>query len=143
MQIARNYAVETVAGPADWFTGIVYIDTIAVPSEQSPVGAAVVRFTLGARTAWHTHPSGQTIYVTEGIGLCQRRGESIEVIGAGDRVFFENNEDHWHGAAPGHYMTHIAIQLADDNGSPVAWGEHVTDDEYAAAPATKADQSGG
>ena len=134
MQITRNGALETAVGPGDWFTGTVHIDTIAAPSEQSRVGAAAVRFTPGARTAWHTHPFGQTIYVTEGVGLCQRRGESIEVIQAGDRVFFEPNEDHWHGAAPGHFMTHIAMQLADDNGSPVTWGEHVSDEEYAAAP---------
>jgi quercetin dioxygenase-like cupin family protein len=134
MQITRNGALETAVGPADWFTGTVHIDTIAVPSEQSRVGAAAVRFTPGARTAWHTHPFGQTIYITEGVGLCQRRGESIQLIRAGDRVFFEPNEDHWHGAAPGHFMTHIAMQLADDNGSPVTWGEHVSDEEYAAAP---------
>jgi hypothetical protein len=87
------------------------------------------------RTAWHTHPFGQTIYVTEGVGLCQRRGWPVEVIRAGDRVFFEPGEDHWHGAAPNRFMTHIAMQEADDSGSPVAWGEHVTDEEYGAAPA--------
>ena len=134
MLITRNGALETAAGPADWFTGTVHIDTIAAPSEQSRVAAAVVRFAPGARTAWHTHPFGQTIYVTEGVGLCQRRGEGIEVIRAGDRVFFEPNEDHWHGASPGHFMTHTAIQLADESGSPVTWGEHVTDQEYSAAP---------
>lgn len=87
-------------GPADWFTGSVYIDTVATPSPPSRVGAAIVHFTPGARTAWHTHPYGQTIHVTEGVGLCQRRGEPIEVIRPGDSVFFEPGEDHWHGAAP-------------------------------------------
>ena len=135
MQITRNGDLETATGPSDWFTGVVYVDSIASPLEKSRVGAAAVRFTPGARTAWHTHPFGQTIYVTEGVGLCQRRSGSIEVIRAGDRVFFEPAEDHWHGAAPSHFMTHVAIQLADESGSPVTWGEHVSDEEYGAAPA--------
>jgi quercetin dioxygenase-like cupin family protein len=134
MEITRNGSIETAAGPGDWFTGSVFIDSIATPSERSRVGVAAVRFTPGARTAWHAHPLGQTIYITEGVGLCQRRGEPVEVIRAGDRVFFEPDEDHWHGATSKHYMTHVAIQLADESGSPVTWGEHVTDDEYAAAP---------
>lgn len=138
MQIMRSESLPTAVGPGDWFTGIVHIDTIAAPSEQSRVGAAAVRFMPGARTAWHTHPFGQTIYVTEGIGLCQRRGEPVEVIRAGDRVFFEPNEDHWHGADATHFMTHVALQLADDNGSPVTWGDHVTDEEYAADPKSEA-----
>ncbi|MEA2461717.1 MAG: hypothetical protein QOH90_1894, partial [Actinomycetota bacterium] len=134
MQITRNGTLETAVGPGDWFTGTVHIDPIATPSEQSRVGAAAVRFTPGARTAWHTHPFGQTLYVTEGVGLCQRRGEPVEVIRAGDRVFFSPNEDHWHGATAKHFMTHVAIQLADESGNPVAWGEPVSDDEYASAP---------
>jgi quercetin dioxygenase-like cupin family protein len=133
MQITRN-TIETVAGPSEWFTGVVYIDTVATPSEPSRLAASSVHFTPGARTAWHTHPFGQTIYVTEGLGLCQLRGGEIEVIRPGDRVFFEPGEDHWHGAAPDRFMTHMARQEADDEGSPVAWDEHVTDEEYAAAP---------
>src|SRR5205823_9021301 len=86
MQITRN-TLETSAGRRDWFTGTVFIDTLAAPSEASPVGAAAVHFTPGARTAWHTHPHGQTIWVTEGLGLCQREGGPIEVIRPGDRVF--------------------------------------------------------
>lgn len=92
MKITRN-VTETGRGPSDWFTGDVYIDTIATPSDSSPVGAASVHFTPGARTAWHTHPHGQTIWVTEGIGLCQREGGPIEVIRPGDRVFFEPGEN--------------------------------------------------
>jgi quercetin dioxygenase-like cupin family protein len=84
----------------------------------------------GARTAWHTHPLGQNIYVTEGMGLCQRRGGPIEVIRPGDRVFFEPNEDHWHGAVPDHLMTHLSIVLNDDDGNNTTWGEHVTREEY-------------
>jgi quercetin dioxygenase-like cupin family protein len=133
VQITRNN-LETGAGPADWFTGAVYIDTIATPGEVSPVGAAVVHFTPGARTAWHTHPQGQTIWVTEGVGLCQREGGAVEVIRPGDRVFFEPGENHWHGAAPSRFMAHIAIQQANEQGTPVVWGRHVSDDEYAQAP---------
>jgi quercetin dioxygenase-like cupin family protein len=135
MQITRSNSTETTPGPADWFTGTVYIDTVAASSGPSRLEAASVHFTPGARTAWHTHPFGQTIYVTEGVRLCQRRGGLVEVIRAGDRVFFEPGEDHWHGAAPNRFMTHIAMQEADDLGSPAAWGEHVTDEEYGAAPA--------
>jgi quercetin dioxygenase-like cupin family protein len=133
MQITRN-SLDTNAGPSDWFTGAVFVDTIAGPAEAWRVGAACVHFTPGARTAWHSHPHGQTIWVTEGVGLCQRRGESIEVIRPGDRVFFEPGEDHWHGAAPTRFMAHVAIQPADDEGSIATWGEHVTDEEYAQAP---------
>jgi quercetin dioxygenase-like cupin family protein len=123
----------TAVGPSDWFTGTVYIDTIATASEPSRLQAASVHFTPGARTAWHIHPLGQTIYVTEGVGLCQRRGGPIEVIRPGDRVYFEPGEDHWHGAAPERFMTHIAMQEVDDEGSPVTWGDHVTDEEYRAS----------
>jgi quercetin dioxygenase-like cupin family protein len=132
MEITRN-GVETTPGPRDWFTGAVFVDTIASPSGGSRIGAAVVHFTPGARTAWHTHPHGQTIWVTEGIGLCQRRGGAIEVIRPGDRVFFEPGENHWHGAAPTRLMTHVAMQQADDQGTFVSWGDHVTDEEYGAA----------
>jgi quercetin dioxygenase-like cupin family protein len=135
MQITRS-SLDTTPGPADWFTGDVYIDTIAAPSPPARAAAALVHFTPGARTAWHTHPLGQTIFVTEGVGRCQREDGPVEVIRPGDRVFFEPNENHWHGAAPNRFMAHVAIQEADESGSPVTWGEHVTDEEYAAAPAT-------
>jgi quercetin dioxygenase-like cupin family protein len=129
MKIARN-ALATTPGPSDWFTGNVYIDTVAEPSEPSRLAAANVHFTPGARTAWHTHPNGQTIYVTEGIGMCQRRDAAIEVIRPGDSVFFEAGEQHWHGAAPDRFMAHLAMHQVDDQGSAVTWGEHVTDEEY-------------
>jgi quercetin dioxygenase-like cupin family protein len=134
MEITRN-SLETNPGPSDWFTGAVYIDTIAAPASGSRIAAASVHFTPGARTAWHTHPHGQTIWVTEGVGLCGRRGGSAEVIGPGDRVFFEPGEEHWHGAAPTRFMTHVAMQQVDDTGSAVTWREHVSDEEYAHAPA--------
>lgn len=132
MQIVRS-SIPTQKGPADWFTGEVHIDAVAAPAASSTVAAAAVRFAPGARTAWHTHPHGQTIFVTEGVGLCQREGGPAEVIRPGDRVFFEPGENHWHGAAPGRFMVHIAIQQVDESGSPVTWGEHVTDEQYADA----------
>jgi quercetin dioxygenase-like cupin family protein len=133
MQLTRN-SIDTTPGPAEWFTGTVYIDAVAAPSGDSRVSASSVHFTPGARTAWHTHPNGQTIWVTEGIGLAQSRGGPIEVIRPGDRVFFEPGEEHWHGAAPNRFMIHLAVMDVDDGGSAAVWGEHVTDDEYAAAP---------
>ena len=133
MQITRN-STATGRGPSDWFTGDVYIDAVAAPSNGSRLSASNVHFTPGARTSWHTHPNGQTIWVIEGLGLCQRRGGPIEVIRAGDRVFFEPGEEHWHGAAPSRFMAHIAMLEADDEGNLATWGEHVTDEEYAAAP---------
>jgi quercetin dioxygenase-like cupin family protein len=132
MEITRN-SVASTPGPGDWFTGSVYIDTLATASEPSRLSAASVHFTPGARTAWHTHPNGQTIYVTEGLGLCQRQGGPIELIRPGDRVFFEPGENHWHGATPERFMTHLAMHQLDGEGSAATWGEHVTDEEYEAA----------
>jgi quercetin dioxygenase-like cupin family protein len=133
MEITRN-ANETTPGPREWFTGDVYLDPVAAPAEGSRVSASSVHFTPGARTAWHTHPNGQTIWVTEGVGLAQRRGGPVEVIRPGDRVFFEPGEEHWHGAHPTRLMTHIALLEVDDGGNVADWGEHVTDEEYRAAP---------
>ena len=134
MQITRNER-QTTPGPQEWFTGTVYIDAITAPTPPSRLGANSVHFAPGARTAWHTHPLGQTLWVTEGVGRCQREGGPIEVIRPGDRVFFEPGENHWHGAAPDRFMAHIAMQEADDAGSPVSWGRHVTDEEYGQQPA--------
>ena len=133
MKITRS-SLETNKGSADWFTGDVYVDAVAAPAASSDLAAALVHFTPGARTAWHTHPNGQTIFVLEGVGLCQREGGAIEQIRPGDRVFFEPNENHWHGAAPDRFMAHIAMQQQDESGSVgvVSWGRHVTDAEYGA-----------
>jgi quercetin dioxygenase-like cupin family protein len=131
MQMTRN-SVQTGRGPAEWFTGTVLIDPVAVPQGPSRLSASAVHFTPGARTAWHKHPNGQTIFVTEGIGRAQRRGGPVEVIRPGDRVFFEPGEDHWHGAAPDRFMTHLAMQQVDDDGNAATWGPHVTDEEYSA-----------
>jgi quercetin dioxygenase-like cupin family protein len=132
MQLTRN-GTATVAGPADWFTGTVFIDTLAAPAGVSRLSASSVRFTPGARTAWHTHPNGQTIFVVEGVGRAQRRGGPVEEIRPGDRVFFEPGEEHWHGAAPDRFMTHIAMLDVDAEGRNADWGAHVTDEEYGAS----------
>jgi quercetin dioxygenase-like cupin family protein len=135
MQITRG-TTQTAPGNSDWFTGSVFLDQIAAPSGASRLSAASVHFTPGARTAWHTHPHGQTLWVLEGVGLCGRRGGPVEVIRPGDSVFFEPGEEHWHGASPTRLMTHLALQQADEDGNAANWLEHVTDEEYAAAPAT-------
>jgi quercetin dioxygenase-like cupin family protein len=134
MQITRS-SIDTRVGEGDWFTGAVYVDAVAVPSGTSRVMASNVHFTPGARTAWHTHPNGQTIFVLEGVGHAQRRGGPVEVIRPGDRVFFEPGEEHWHGAAATRFMLHLAIVQVDDEGNSATWGDHVTDAEYGAAPA--------
>ena len=123
---------KTGVGPADWFTGDVYIDAIRNPDEQSAVGCGHVRFTPGARTAWHHHPKGQTLYVTDGIGYVCRRGGEVQEIRPGDVVYIEPGEEHWHGATADRFMAHVAIQEADENGQVVTWLEHVTDEEYSA-----------
>ena len=129
MQITTS-SIETRVGPREWFTGAVHIDTVAAPSGSSRLSASSVHFTPGARTAWHTHPNGQTIYVTEGVGRCQTRGGPVEVIRPGDGVFFEPGEEHWHGAAPDRLMTHLAMVQVDDEGCSASWGDYVTDDRY-------------
>jgi quercetin dioxygenase-like cupin family protein len=136
VQVTKN-GVKTTVGPGEWFTGAVYVDSVATPSDGSRLSASSVHFTPGARTAWHTHPNGQTIFVTEGMGFAQRRGGSIEVIRPGDRVFFEPGEEHWHGAATDRFMTHVAMLEVDDAGNSATWGAHVSDKEYAAAPTSE------
>ncbi len=120
----------TAAGPEDWFTGTVFVDTLRAPDEQSAVGCAYVRFAPGARTAWHRHPHGQTLYVTEGVGYVAVRGGEVREIRPGDVVFVEPDEEHWHGAAPDRFMAHVAIHEADGQGGTVTWLEHVGDEEY-------------
>ena len=135
MEVTRG-GPDTNKGPADWFTGDVYLDPVAAAPAPGRAQANLVHFTPRARTAWHTHPLGQTIYVTEGVGLCQARGGPIEVIRAGDRVLFAPGEDHWHGAAPNRFMAHLAVNEVDAEHPAAIWGEHVTDEEYRAGPAT-------
>jgi quercetin dioxygenase-like cupin family protein len=137
MEITRS-SNDTGKGPEEWFTGDVYIDAIAAASAPARAQVNLVHFTPSARTAWHTHPLGQTIYVTEGIGLCQKRGAPIEVIRPGDRVFFEPDEDHWHGATSKRFMAHLAVNEVDDDHVAATWGEKVTNEEYSAAPIVSA-----
>ena len=122
----------SVRGPAEWFTGTVFIDTVRNPDGQSAIGCAHVRFTPGARTAWHAHPKGQTLYVTDGIGLVTSRGGQSVEIRPGDVIYIEPGEEHWHGATATRFMAHVAMQEADNDGQVVTWLEHVTDDEYGA-----------
>ena len=128
MQITRN-SLDTTPGPGDWFTGAVFIDTVATPAAPSRVAAASVHFTPGARTAWHTHPLGQTLIVVPGVGRAQRWGGPVEEIRPGDVVWFPPGVKHWHGASPTTAMTHIAIQEGLD-GKVVDWLEKVSDEQY-------------
>jgi len=132
MQIIRTGTQPSGKGPAEYFTGTVRIDPLFNPPDPARVAMAHVTFEPGARTAWHTHPLGQTLIVTSGSGRVQRGGGAIEEIHAGDVVWFAPNEKHWHGASPTTALSHIAIQ-EKLNGSPVDWMEHVTDEEYNSA----------
>jgi quercetin dioxygenase-like cupin family protein len=130
MDITRAGSKPSMKGPSDWFTGTVRIDPLFMtPPAPANTGTVVVTFEPGARTAWHTHPLGQTIIITFGQGWVQREGGPIEAVQAGDAVFFEPNERHWHGASLTNAMQHIAVNEALD-GKSVDWLEHVTDDEY-------------
>ncbi len=130
MLIHRAGSRPSRQGPAEYFTGRVRMDPVIEAQDPARVRALTVTFELGARTAWHTHPLGQTLIVTQGVGRAQRQGGPIEEIRPGDVIWFEPGEVHWHGAAPETGMTHIAIQEALD-GSNVTWMQHVTDAEYA------------
>jgi quercetin dioxygenase-like cupin family protein len=129
MEIRRSGAQPSGRGPADWFTGTVRIDPLFTASAPARVTGASVTFEPGARTAWHTHPLGQTLIVTFGRGRVQRWGGPIEEIFAGDVVWFPPGEKHWHGATPTTAMMHVAIQEALD-GTAVEWMEKVSDEQY-------------
>jgi len=129
MDIKRSGSQASTKGPSDWFTGTVRIDPLFQASDPARVSGASVTFEPGARTAWHTHPLGQTLIVTAGYGWAQRAGGPIEEIRPGDVVWFPPGEKHWHGATPKTAMTHIAIQEAL-NGKPVDWMEKVSDAQY-------------
>ena len=129
MEIRRTGSQPSAPGPAGWFTGTVRIDPLFSAQPPARVACASVTFEPGARTAWHTHPLGQTLVVTSGSGLAQREGGPVEAIRPGDVVWFEPGERHWHGASPATAMTHTAIQ-EQLVGSAVTWMEHVTDEQY-------------
>jgi quercetin dioxygenase-like cupin family protein len=128
MEIKRIGSQPSARGPEDWFSGTVRIDPLFQPTDPSRVAGAVVTFEPGARTAWHTHPLGQTLIVTAGCGRARREGGSVEEIRPGDVIRFAPGEKHWHGASPTTAMTHIAIQEALD-GKMVEWMEKVTDEQ--------------
>lgn len=129
MQITKVGTQASVKGPADWFTGTVRIDPLFTAPDPARVAGAQVTFEPGARTAWHTHPLGQTLIVTSGLGWVQREGGQIEEIRPGDVIWFAPGEKHWHGATPNTAVTHIAIQESL-NGKAVDWMEHVADEQY-------------
>ena len=132
MQITRVGSTPSAKGPGDWFTGSVRIDSLFNPNDARRAAAALVTFEPGARTAWHTHPLGQTLIITSGVGWVQKEGGRVEEIHPGDIIWFEPNEKHWHGATSKNGMTHIAIQ-ENLNGKIVEWMEKVTDKEYQSA----------
>lgn len=130
MDILKNGTAPSRRGPAEYFTGTVRVDAPFTGTDGARVSGATVTFEPGARTAWHTHPLGQTLIVTAGVGRVQKQGEPVQEIRPGDIVWIKPGEKHWHGAAPHCAMTHIAIAEAQE-GSVVTWLEHVTDEEYA------------
>lgn len=129
MEIKRIGSQPSGKGPSEYFTGQVRIDPLNSPPEPARVAMALVTFEPGARTAWHTHPLGQTLIITAGSGWVQREGSQRENIHPGDVIYFEPNEKHWHGATATTAVSHIAIQ-EKLNGSPVDWMEQVTDEQY-------------
>jgi quercetin dioxygenase-like cupin family protein len=135
MKIFSNQMRSCMKGPEAWFTGLVWIDEIVAGVAPSRFKANSVSFAPGSRTAWHTHPVGQALHVTAGVGWVQLKGQPAQQIRPGDSVWIEPGEVHWHGAAQNHTMTHLAIQETDEHGVNVVWLEHVTDAEYATLPA--------
>jgi quercetin dioxygenase-like cupin family protein len=133
MKILSSETRGCFQGPKDWFTGTVWVDEIVIAPAPARMKAFRVSFEPGARTAWHTHPLGQALHVLSGVGLVQLQGQPAQVIRPGDTVWIEPDEVHWHGAAPGHTMVHLAMQVADANGVDVNWLAHVSNEEYAAA----------
>lgn len=131
MKILRNGSIPSLIGPAEWFSGKVRIDGMFNTETPAAASMATVTFEPGARTAWHSHPLGQTLIVTAGCGRVQLQGEPIQEIKPGDIVWIAPGEKHWHGAAPATAMTHLAIQEALD-GKAAEWFEQVSDQEYAA-----------
>lgn len=133
MKIQGSGSQQTDLGPAEWFTGTVHVTMLFSAEEPARVSGGRVTFEPGARTAWHSHPFGQTLVVTDGEGRVQRWEDPVERIGAGDVVSFPAGEKHWHGASPTQSMTHLAIQ-EHDRGQSAEWMEHVSDEQYGTEP---------
>ena len=125
MTLFREHGSSTQRGPADWFSGEVWIQPILGPEQSPTQRSAKVSFAAGARTAWHTHPRGQMIHIISGVCAFAKWGEDAQTAVAGDTVWFAPDEKHWHGAVPGHPMVHLAVQEADEKGQVVTWLEHV------------------
>jgi quercetin dioxygenase-like cupin family protein len=132
MKISTAQAKSSRKGPSDWFTGTVWIDEIVSAPPPARVKANRVTFEPGARTAWHTHPVGQTLHVEAGVGRVQLKGNPVCTIYPGDTVWIAPGEEHWHGADAAHTFTHLAIQERDEHGAEVVWLDHVSDAEYEA-----------
>jgi quercetin dioxygenase-like cupin family protein len=120
----------TAKAPAERFNGDVYLNMIEAPAEPARLATALVRFTPGARTNWHSHANGQTLYITDGIGLVGTRDGNTQEIRPGDVVFIDPDEEHWHGATPDRFMSHVALNEADEQGQVVTWLEPVADEDY-------------
>ena len=136
MKILENIERECKAGPEAWFTGAVWMESVVEPAAigvEARLQAALVTFAPGARTAWHTHPRGQTLYVVSGAGWAQSEGEPARAIRAGDVVAIPAGENHWHGAEAAHTLVHLAMQEKDEAGISVVWGRQVSEQEYSAA----------
>lgn len=141
MTVRHADARATQTGPDEWFTGAVYLDEIAETTPPSHLRAHVVTFTPGSRTAWHTHPLGQILYATHGLGRVQLDGEPVRALIPGDTIVIPPGQRHWHGAAPEHTFVHIAIQEADpESGEEASWHEHVSDADYTATPEPENDE---
>jgi quercetin dioxygenase-like cupin family protein len=130
MNISRAATHVTKRGPADYFTGNVWLDEIAPVPGASRVRMVRVTFEPGARTAWHTHPHGQTLHILSGVGRVQKAGEAVTEVYPGDTVWFEPGERHWHGASPNRMMVHLAVQQTDAEGNAAGWLEHVNESDY-------------
>ncbi len=137
MKISGNAQRWCRSGPAAWFSGLVWMDEVVEPVAPSRVQTVLVTFAPSARTNWHTHPVGQTLYILSGIGWVQKKGEEALVIRAGDSVAIAPGEVHWHGADAAHTMVHFAVQEMDESGQNVVWGVGVSDEEYLAARGTE------
>jgi quercetin dioxygenase-like cupin family protein len=133
MDITPSPDAPADTGPVDWFTGAVSIQAVGTAAAPGRTQAAIVSFADGARTAWHTHPYGQLLHVLHGLARIQSEGGDAIDVGAGTSVRFAAGENHWHGASPGHAMTHLAVQELSENGAAANWGRHVTDAEYGGA----------
>ena len=130
MNITRANAAATKRGPAEYFTGTVWLDEVTTAPYASDVRVVRVTFEPGARTAWHTHPHGQMLQILSGIGRVQKTGGEVVEVRPGDVIWFDSGERHWHGAAPDRVMVHLAVQRANDAGRTALWQEHVADADY-------------